>query len=109
MDWLSILRDQIAAKGLPAVATELGVAKSTISMVAGGKYPARTDRIEARVLAVYGGATVACPVLGAIDTATCAGNHDRARRIGLRAGNPETLRLFKTCSNCPVCGAKGGL
>lgn len=108
MAWLSMLRDQVAARGLPAVAKDLGVAKSTISMAVNGKYPARTDKIEARVLAVYGGATVVCPVLGAIDAAVCAANQDRARRIGLRAGNPETLRLFKTCSTCPVRGAKQG-
>ena len=108
MGWLEILRDQVAVKGLPIVARELGVAKSTICMVAGGKYPASTKRIEARVLAVYGGATVVCPVLGSIDAAACAANQDRAKRIGLRAGNPETLRLFKCCSNCPVRGAKQG-
>ena len=102
MDWLSILRGQVAAKGLPAVARELGVVKSTVSMVVNGKYPASTDRIQARVLATYGGQTVTCPVLGGIDAAACAANQDRAKRIGLRAGNPETLRLFKTCSNCPV-------
>ena len=105
MTWLSILRDQVAAKGLPAVAADLGVAKSTVCMVAGGKYPASTQRIEGRVLVVYGGASCACPVLGTIDAAVCAANQERARRIGLRAGNPETLRLFKTCSNCPVRGA----
>jgi len=105
MTWLAILRDQVAAKGLPTVARELGVAKSTVCMVAGGKYPASTQRIEGRVLAVYGGATVACPVLGPIDAAACAANQERARRIGMKAGNPETLKLFKTCSNCPVRGA----
>ena len=78
------------------------------AMVAKGTYPARTDKIEARVLAVYGGATVTCPVLGGIDAAACAAHQDRAKRIGLRAGNPETLRLFKCCSNCPVRGAKQG-
>lgn len=108
MTWLSLLRDQVAVKGLPAVAKDLGVAKSTVCMVVGDKYPASTTRIEARVLAVYGGATVACPVLGGIDAAVCAGNQARARRIGLRAGNPETLRLFKQCSNCPVRGEKQG-
>ena len=108
MDWLDILRDRVTAKGLPAVSIELGVAKSTVSMVVNGKYPARTDKIQAKVFAVYGGQTVACPVLGAIDAAVCADNQARAKRIGLRAGNPETLRLFKTCSNCPVRGAKQG-
>ncbi len=108
MDWLDILRDRVAALGLPAVAKTLGTAKSTISMVANGKYPASTTRIQARVLAVYGGQTVACPVLGKIDAAVCADNQSRARRIGLRAGSPETMRLFKTCSNCPVRGAKQG-
>ena len=42
------------------------------------------------------------------ETANCAtlqGAKIPAKRIGLRAGNPETLKLFKTCSNCPVRGA----
>ncbi len=108
MDWLNILRDRVEALGLVAVAKELGTAKSTVSMVCNGKYPASTHKMQARVLATYGGQTVACPVLGAIDAAVCADNQARAKRIGLRAGNPETLRLFKTCSNCPVRGAKQG-
>ena len=108
MDWLDILRDRIVALGLVAVAKDLGTAKSTVSMVANGKYPASTGRIEARVMATYGGQTVVCPVLGSIDAAVCADNQARAKRIGLRAGNPQTLRLFKTCSNCPVRGAKQG-
>ena len=108
MDWLDILRDRIGALGLVTVAKDLGAAKSTVSMVCNGKYPARTDKIQAKVLAVYGGQTVACPVLGEIEAAACADNQARAKRIGLRAGNPQTLLLFKTCSNCPVRGAKQG-
>jgi len=108
MDWLDILRDRVEALGLVAVATDLGTAKSTVSMLVNGKYPASTHKMQARVLATYGGQTVACPVLGAIDAAVCADNQARAKRIGLRAGNPETLRLFKTCSNCPLRGSKQG-
>jgi hypothetical protein len=106
-NWLDILRAQASSKGQAAVARELGCAKSTVCQLLSGKYPADTGHMEARVLGLYGsGGLVACPVLGLTEPGICADNYERAKRIGLRAGNPETLKLFKACLNCTV--RKGG-
>ncbi len=102
-DWLSLLRDQVRDRGQAAVARELGRSRSAVSMVLSGKYPAGTDAIEAAVLALYGGdGLVPCPVLGSVEPGICAGHCDRAKRLGLCAGNPQTLRLRKACLNCSI-------
>ena len=98
--WLEILRGQVDSHGkggLNLVAQELGLAKSGLSMALNGKYPASTAKLEARVLEVYGGRKLICPVLGEIEIKACRANQARAKVIGLRAGNPETLRLLKSC------------
>ena len=105
--WLDILRAQALAKGQAAVAREIGCGKSTVCQLLSGKYPADTGRMQARVLSLYGSdGLVVCPVLGLTEPGICADHHNRAKRVGLRAGNPETLKLLKACLNCTV--RKGG-
>ncbi len=96
--WLDILRARVAAEGQAAVAQTLGVARSAISMVLNGKYPAATHRLARKVLAAYGQKD--CPILGAILPATCTTHAQAAKRLGLVAGNPQTLRLRKACLTC---------
>ncbi len=102
--WIEMLRQQVADKGARQVAKELGVSHTTLSLVVNGKYGAGTKKIEARVAAIYGTASglVDCPVRGEMGPALCAENWQRAKLIGMKAGNPETLRLYKTCLKCPV-------
>ena len=101
--WVEMLKQEVAAKGLKQVGKELGVSKSTVSLVCQGKYPAATEKIQERVAAIYGNnGKVTCPVLGVISPNRCAEIRERAKRIGGMAGNPETLRLYKTCVKCGV-------
>jgi hypothetical protein len=70
--------------------------------VLSGKYPASTDKIEHRVIAIYGHAgNVCCQVLGEISPARCADNWERAKVIKL-AGNPATIRLYMACRKCSL-------
>lgn len=101
--WIDILRREVEAKGAKAVARELDVARSTVSLVLAGKYPASTDKIEARIILIYGSnGRVQCPALGEIEPARCAETRQRAKLIGLRVGNPDTLRLHSACMQCQV-------
>lgn len=102
-----ILRQQVGDKGQTAVARELAISRSALSLLLAGKYGASTSKMETRVRSIYGhGGKIPCPVLKETTPSTCATNYERARKIGLKAGNPATLRLFKTCLNCPI--RKGG-
>jgi hypothetical protein len=99
--WLNTLQAEVAAKGPKQVARELGVSRTTVDLVCQGKYQASTDKIQERVSSIYGNAgIIVCPVLGEILPIRCAETWDRAKKIGLKCGNPETLRLYKTCINC---------
>jgi len=101
--WIEILRKEVKAKGPKQVAKELGVSRSTIDLVTQGKYQASTDKVMERVQAIYGrNGHVLCPVLGEISPNLCAEKWTLAKKIGMKAGNPDTLRLYKTCLSCSV-------
>lgn len=101
--WIEILRQEVALKGPKQVALELGIHRSTVDLVNQGKYPANTRRIEERIRKIYGAnGVVTCPVLGDISPNRCADTWRKAGKIGSKAGNPETLRLYRACLKCRV-------
>jgi hypothetical protein len=101
--WIKILRKEVEAKGPKQVAKELGISRSTVDLVCQGRYPADTGRIELRIAAIYGrDGEVLCPVLGNISPNRCADTWQRAKKIGVFAGNPETLKLYKNCLKCEI-------
>jgi len=101
--WLRMLRQQVDRRGASAVARELGISPSTVSLVVSGKYPASTAKIEQRITNLYGDrGMVACPVLGEIEPGQCVTFWERARKIGVRCGNPATIRLYKSCCKCQL-------
>lgn len=101
--WIDILKREVAAKGPRQVAHELGVARSSVDLLCHGKYPADTGKMEKKIEAIYGTkGGIECPVLGAITPLKCAESWKRAKAIGMKAGNPETLRLYKACQGCAV-------
>ena len=101
--WLEILRRQGQLRGASLVAREMGVSATTISLVLSGKYGASTDKIERRSMRIYGsGDGIDCPMLGRITPLKCVETWERAGKIGSRAGNPRTIRLYKTCQKCDL-------
>ena len=101
--WLEILRRQADTRGRAVVARELGISSSTISLVLSDKYPATTDAIEARVMAIYGNnGKVACPAMGDINPELCVSFWEKAQKIGVKCGNPATIRLYKCCLKCEL-------
>ena len=103
-EWVKTLKKEVDERGLAQVARELGVSKATVSLVIAGKYGASTDKIKERVGKVYALGGPICPVLGSILPQMCADNRDKANKIGLKAGNPENLRLYVSCLKCGLNG-----
>ena len=104
MEWIEVLKREVEARGLGQVARELNVSKTTISLCLSGKYQASMDKIRDRVALVYAQSGIACPVLGTVSPMACADSRDKANRIGLKAGNPESLRLYVSCLKCGLNG-----
>ncbi|MDH5524476.1 MAG: hypothetical protein OEY01_10865 [Desulfobulbaceae bacterium] len=102
--WLGILRQHVDAKGAAATAKEVGISPASISLVLSGNYGASTDNIERKVMAVYGSESglIDCPELGEIEPGKCAETWQRAKKVGLRCGNPATQRLHAACKRCAV-------
>jgi hypothetical protein len=102
MTWLDILKKEIEGKGVGQVAKELGIGFSTVQLVIRDQYPASTDNIEKKVMKIYGGRGIHCPVLGDITPDKCAEKWGLAKRIGYKAGNPENIRLYHECLKCKI-------
>lgn len=99
-DWIQLLQAQVEQKGRPVVQKELGISPTALSLVLAGRYPASTENIEKRVMAIYGkNGEVVCPVLGQIQPSRCVENFQRAQKIN-SAGNPNTIRLYHRCRKC---------
>ena len=106
--WIEILKKEVSGKGPKQVALELGVSRTTVDLVCQGKYPGSTRRMEERIRAIYGmTGFVACSYLGEISPLKCAETWARAKKIGMKAGNPETLRLYRACAHCTKRGIPG--
>ncbi len=101
--WIEILRKEVEAKGPKAVAQEIGYSRATVDLVLKGTYAGSSDKVAERVMSIYGNnGMVRCPILETISPNRCAETWNRAKKIGMMAGNPDTLRLYKACSNCSV-------
>lgn len=102
-DWLEIMKHAVRQSSQGQVAKELGVSKAMVSLVLHGKYKADTAQIQTKIKKIYGsGGVVRCPVMGSISPEKCADTHEKAKKIGFRAGNPETLRFYKQCRECEI-------
>ena len=95
--WLDLLKQAVAASNRTQVAATLKVSRTTISLVTSGNYPAKTDKIAARVLDVYG--RVACPFLGVdIVQAECRTHRSSA----VPTSSPRAMKHWRACQGCPI-------
>ena len=103
--WINIFRQHYEEKGPKKVAGELGVSRASVDLIYREEYNASTRNFEKKVENIYGrNGKVQCAALGEISPVVCADKWNLAKKIGMMAGNPETLRLYKTCINCSVRG-----
>lgn len=100
-DWLTALRDACAARSQAAVAREVGVSRTTVSLVLSGRYPADHAAVAQRVRdTLMGDAPVACPGLG--ETITAAACADwRAKARALVATSSQRVAMYRACRACP--------
>ena len=97
MTWLELLTKAVSdhPRKKAGVADDLGISRTTVSLVLSGNYPAKTDKIEAKVLELY--ARVACPHLNETISITACRAH------ALRAAptnSPREMRHWRACQTC---------
>lgn len=96
--WLEILKHAVDApdSSMGKVAEKLGCSRTAISLVLAGKYPAKTDKMAARVMQVYG--RVQCPfLLKEISGKECHDFHTK----DAPTSSPFAMRHWRACQNCP--------
>lgn len=103
MEWLDILRRQVAEKGSRRVAEEIGYAASSVRLAVNGKYTANTAKLAAKVLEVYR-SEITCPFSGERRRKNmCA----LARKLDKAPDdNPQLHRYWQTCRACLEKGKK---
>lgn len=86
-----------------ALAEELGVSRTLVSLVCHGKYPGKLDAFAARVVEAYD--RHLCPALDReISRPACA---DIAFRPA-PTSSPREMRHWRTCQTCPHKPTQGG-
>lgn len=97
-DWLKRLREECRRHGIKATGEKLGYARTSISLVAHGRYPGPTDGIEA-AMARYLDRMIPCPHLKReITSAACAA----AGAGPMPTNDPDRFRLWTACQTCPL-------
>lgn len=99
--WLEHLKKAVESSSKAQVALELGVSRTTISLVMNGKYPASTDKIESLVMDLY--SRVDCPHLGESIAITQCKRHSSENPP---TSSPRAMRLWRACQSCPLKGTQ---
>lgn len=93
-DWLALLRARVAEIGVNPTARELGISRTSVSMLITERYPTDTRRMAARILDRY--TRHECPYDGALLHADAC-----ARYAGkMPTSSPAALRRWRTCQTC---------
>mgnify|MGYP000848236866 CR=1 FL=1 len=93
--WFELMRQAVTASSKQQVALDLGVSRTTISLIMNDKYPAKTDHIAQKVMEVYG--RIACPHLSVdITQAQCTENRTRTAPTS----SPREMKFWRACQTC---------
>lgn len=96
-DAMKLLQQKVAEHGQAEAARRLEVSAAAISQILSGKYQASPDAILRRVIEVFGGLSVGCPVLGEIPLSRCA----QERKKPFTTANHQAVALWRACQGCP--------
>lgn len=101
-EWLTLLKtERDKGKSVSEIARESGIARSSLSMLLSGKYPAQsldlvTRKHGARIVRIYRN-QVLCPHLRrGIGAEECRGY----AAAPMSTSNPEKLRHWRACRQC---------
>lgn len=96
-DWVEILRAEVAGRSMGAVAEQIGVSRTAISLVLAGKYPVKTpEAMERRVRDTF--ERRHCPFL---DQALAGDACRRYRERPMPRSSARDLRHWRACQACP--------
>lgn len=94
--WFELFKRAVESSSRQKVAGDLGFSRTAISLIYSGKYPAKTDKIAARVMEIYG--RVHCPHLDLeISNNECRRHHSAE----VPTSSPRAMRHWKACQSCP--------
>jgi hypothetical protein len=96
MTWQELLHQKVQELGRRNVEAELGISRTTLSLVLNNKYK-ETKHIEALVMEAYGTLKVVCPVMGEISKKRCT----RESKMPNTLSNPIRARIYRACRTCP--------
>ena len=101
-DAMKLLNEKVNTIGQVKVARLLGYSSgSIVSQVQSGTYNnGNTEVFMNKVIEVFGGLSVDCPVLGEIPLRQCA----QERKKPFSLANSQRVELSKKCSKCPQNG-----
>ncbi|WP_273794721.1 MarR family transcriptional regulator [Brucella intermedia] len=100
--WVEVLRAEASKpkRTKQAIANELGVSRTAISLICDGKYSARMDKVSAKlapkVMSLYAH-TMWCPHLRSDLTPDACRHHASAP---MPTSDPDKLRHWAACRNC---------
>lgn len=97
MKWLDILKSRVDVLGRRQVEQDIGISKTTMSLLLNSKYPGSMENIKNKVLATYTDLKVMCPVLGEIPSNRCHVEQIKP----FNPSNPQRVQLYRACRHCP--------
>lgn len=98
-DVLTILQQQSERLTQPQMAEALNISTAYVNQALQDKFRGNVDRFAARVRGLWGGSTVACPVLGSINTKVCLDQQAKAKSAAYT--NPMRVAVARACKTCP--------
>lgn len=98
VNWIDILRVEVAKSNITQVAAKLGYARPSISLALSGNYKGSTDKLATAVLNTFD-AGIFCPHLQQpIGDDDCAEFQSRP----IPQSNASALRHWRACQNCEL-------
>lgn len=91
-------REVDKAGSIAPVAKKIGYSRSSLNLYLLGRYTAKTDEIEKKIIATYTN-KILCPYTNKImDKSEC----EEVETTSLNTSNPVLFKLQQFCKNCPV-------
>lgn len=92
--WMTLLRNAQHGRSIAQIARELGVSRTSVSLLLAGKYPGKTDKMAERIIKTF--LRTECPYLGReISADECADHSGR-----MPTSSPTALRHWRACQEC---------